>query len=46
MERHHRGRTASYPTAPRTDPGVRNDRTGLFNVIRLRTLLHLKSLPV
>ncbi len=34
------------PDRPRTDPGVRHDRTGLFDVMRLRTLLHLKSLPV
>jgi len=29
-----RGRTASYPTAPLTDPGEPNYRTGLFKTAR------------
>jgi len=31
-----RGREGSYPPSPRTDPGVRNYRTGLFRQSRFR----------
>ena len=35
----HRGRGGSYPPAPRTNPGVRNYRTGLFRKTRFRKAL-------
>ncbi len=33
-----RGREGSYPPSPRSDPGVRNYRTGLFRDTRLRMI--------
>ena len=35
-----RGREGSYPPSPRTDPGVRNYRTGLFKDTRFRMITH------
>ena len=35
-----RGREGSYPPSPRTDPGVRNYRTGLLRDTRFRTTTH------
>ncbi len=38
-----RGREGSYPPSPRTDPGVRNYRTGLFRDTRFRMIAYLTT---
>jgi transposase len=38
VDTHRRGRGGSYPPPPRTDPGVRNYRTGLFRDTRFHNL--------
>jgi len=40
-----RGREGSYPPSPRTDPGVRNYRTGLFRQSRFRKPAFLSAIP-
>ena len=38
--RNRRGREGSYPPSPRTNPGVRNYRTGLFRDTRFRMITY------
>jgi len=38
-----RGRESSYPLSPRSDPGVRNYRTGLFRDTRLRRITYMAT---
>jgi hypothetical protein len=41
-----RGRKGSYPPFPRTDPGVRISRTGLFRNTRFRMAFIQRGLPL